>query len=311
MEQFNEQLSDLGRIQAKKVISRAGFSLFVMAVITLVSQILLEILTKKFYPAATKSDWYEWALTGVTVIGIGLPTFYLIIRTIPDSPKGEVVKLSPLQFITIFFICVAAMYITNYLSGILTMVIASLKGEKDLVNPVAEAMLNSNFILSLIYATIAAPIAEELIFRKMLLNKLRRFGDTPAILMTGIAFGLYHMNLVQFFYAAVLGCIFAYVTIKTNTILYSIFLHMSINFIGTIITPFATSGRVIVTLLLGQWVLICIVVGVVLFIINAKNIKLERSEIILPKKSDYIINAGTILYLLVCFVMIGVMTIAS
>jgi membrane protease YdiL (CAAX protease family) len=199
------------------------------------------------------------------------------------------------------------MYITNFFSVILTLGIAFIKGE-ELINPVAEAILNGNFIITLIYAAVVAPIFEELIFRKLLLDKLRRFGDLPAILMTGIAFGLFHMNLSQFFYAAVLGFIFAYVVIRTNTVIYSILLHMMINFIATVMTPFATEENLIAIAIIFLWMIISITIGVVLFILNVKKIKLEKAAPLM-KKSDYFFNVGTILYTLICFVVIVIYTI--
>lgn len=299
------------QLQLRRIISRAGFALFFMAAAVLGSQLILDQLITHFDASITKTDWYSWAVTAISIIGIGFPIFYLIIRRIPDSPKGESEKMTLLRFIVIFFICASAMYITNIFSSILTVLIALAKGQKELVNPIEEIMVNSNFIVSLIYATVVAPIMEELIFRKLLLNKLRRFGDIPAILMTGIAFGLFHMNLSQFFYAAVLGFIFAYVTIKTNTILYSILLHMSVNFIGTIVTPLATSQNPIFTFFLLQWMFVAILIGLMCFGFNFKKIRFEKSEVILTDKGVYIKNVGTLLYLLLCLVMIGIITIFS
>jgi len=192
------------------------------------------------------------------------------------------------------------------------MIIALLKGEDimSLVNPLQEVLAGSNFIITLIYASLVAPIVEELIFRKLLLDKLRRFGDVPAILMTGFAFGLFHMNLSQFFYATALGFIFAYITIKTNTVRYSIILHIMINFIGTIVAPMATKQNAIFSLIIMFWMLTAITLGVVFFILNVKKIKLERPTIPVEKKSIFFINLGTILYTGICLVMIAYITLA-
>ena len=106
--------------------------------------------------------------------------------------------------------------------------ISNIKGE-ELSNTLEDFVLNGNMMITMFYGILIAPIMEELIFRKILLDKLRRFGDKPAILMTGVAFGLFHMNLPQFDYASVLGFLFAYLTIRKNTIRYAVILHMIIN----------------------------------------------------------------------------------
>ncbi len=297
-------------VQTKKIISQSAFALFIMGIAIVAVQAVVEGLLSEFQPAILDTDWYIWALTALTVIGVGLPLFFFMTRRIPNSPKGQVVKLKPSTFFMIFFICAAVMYITNYFSIFITFLISLAKGENFMdMNPLAEVFNDSNFILTLIYASIAAPIAEELIFRKLLLDKLRRYGDVPAILMTGLAFGLFHMNLSQFFYAAALGFIFAYVTIRTNTVRYSILLHCMINFIGAAMTPLATTKNLMVTALIALWVFSAITVGIVLFFLNWKKITLVRG-IPLEKKSGYILNAGTILYTLMCLVMIVAVTLS-
>jgi membrane protease YdiL (CAAX protease family) len=294
-------------VEYKRVINRAGFALFVLAVAVLCSQMLIEFLVNRFCPVVAETDWYIWALTATSMVAIGFPIYFLLMYRIPDSPKKEMVKLKPTKFIMIFFICCGAMYITNFISGILTMAIAYLKGDKQLLNPLEEAVLNGNFTLTLIYAAIVAPIFEELIFRKLLLNKLRRYGDVPAILMTGIAFGLFHMNLSQMFYAAVLGFIFAYITIRTNTIRYSILLHMMVNFIGTVVSPFAASQNKLALMILGYWMFVSTLTGIICFVFNYRSIEFNKAELFPMKKSALLLNPGTILYILLCTV--GIVTI--
>ena len=44
----------------------------------------------------------------------------------------------------------------------------------------------------------------------------------------------YHGNIYQFCYAFVLGCVFGYVYVKSGKMIYTIVLHMMINFMGSI-----------------------------------------------------------------------------
>ena len=86
---------------------------------------------------------------------------------------------------------------------------------------------------------IVAPIVEELIFRKIVIDRLSVFGDRNAIIFSSVAFGLIHVNLYQFFYATALGFILGYVYTKTRNVKYSIFMHMLINFLGSVVVIFA------------------------------------------------------------------------
>ncbi|MFT4146455.1 MAG: CPBP family intramembrane metalloprotease [Mobilitalea sp.] len=294
-------------VSPKKIISHAGLSLFIMAFVIIFFNEMKELLVLRFVPELANADWYIWVSTLVGIVLIGFPVFVSLINRVPDSPKGELVKLKPKTFIAIFFICTAAMYISNYFSVILTFFIAAIKGEQ-LINPVMEAISGSNFYFTLIYVAGIAPIVEEFIFRGFLLSKLRRFGDVPAIILTGVAFGLFHFNISQFFYATVLGFIFAYVTIRTNTLRYSILLHMMINFIGSAVAPLVLKGGLLAGSLMAIWVLGAIVAGSVLFILNIRKIKLDKTEPIM-KRSDYLLNTGVLLYVGFSLVMIAIRTL--
>lgn len=291
-----------------KIISRSFFAVFILAAVTIVVQFGIDVIVKLLKPELAESGWYIWALTIVSLVIIGFPIYYLIMRTIPDSPKRDINKIKPSAFIVYFFMCAAAMYITNFITQFINIAISLIKG-KGLVNPAAEAIMNENYIMSLIYVVLIAPTLEELIFRKLLLNKLRRFGDVPAILLTGFAFGLFHFNLMQFFYAAVLGFFFAYITLKTNTVRYSIILHMMINFIGTIVAPLVTDMNLFLMMMVTLWVFTSITLGVIFFILNIKKIKLDKAQERV-KASAFVCNPGAIMFALISVVIFAINTLA-
>jgi uncharacterized protein len=290
-------------INQRKILNWIGLSLFIMAAAILLMQIIIEFFVHYYIPKFAETDWYVWAVTALTVVGVGLPVFYSFIKRIPDSPRGERVHLSILQFIALFFVCVAVMYATNYFGVFINFIISIAKGE-EIFNPALDAILGSNMIIMIIYGVIIAPIVEEVIFRKLLLSKLRRFGDLPAILLSGFAFGLFHMNLSQFFYATALGILFAYIVIKTNTIRYTVLLHMMINFIGTAVAPLATEPvNIVLVMIMGIWVIVSMTIGGLIIAFQVKKVRLEKSAVPVEKKSVYVLNAGTILFILLCLIM--------
>lgn len=83
------------------------------------------------------------------------------------------------------------------------------------------------------FICIIAPIAEEIMFRNLLLKPLRAYGDLTAVLVSGIVFGLYHGNFDQFAYAALLGVFFSLIAVKYNSILPVTILHAANNTIVT------------------------------------------------------------------------------
>lgn len=81
---------------------------------------------------------------------------------------------------------------------------------------------------------IIAPIAEELIFRNLLLKPLRAYGDLTAAVVTGLLFGLYHGNFDQFAYASLTGIFFSIIAIRYNSIVPTIIVHAANNIIVTL-----------------------------------------------------------------------------
>lgn len=97
-------------------------------------------------------------------------------------------------------------------------------------------------VLMILAVCIVGHIAEELVFRGMIFGKLRRaFSFWPAAIISGIMFGVFHMNIMQGVYASVLGVLLAYVYEKTQTIFGSIFFHIVFN-ASSYITDFVNSG---------------------------------------------------------------------
>lgn len=76
---------------------------------------------------------------------------------------------------------------------------------------------------------VIAPLAEEYLFRDLLLKPLRRFHDLAAAVTSGLIFGLYHGNFDQFAYAALLGFFYAVIAVRTNSIRPTAILHVANN----------------------------------------------------------------------------------
>lgn len=77
---------------------------------------------------------------------------------------------------------------------------------------------------------IVAPVAEEMVFRWLIYFRFRdymRMGMAMAV--SGILFGIYHMNLTQAVYASILGMMFAYFLEITGNLWASVLLHIGAN----------------------------------------------------------------------------------
>lgn len=292
---------ELERINHKKIFSRLGISLFIITVIVNVVQSVMGMLINMFVPEFTESSWYIYSLLIVSFYLIGAPVFYLLVKNIPVGETKEKKPLKWYEFICILIMCLAAMYIFNMIGVVINLVIGMMTGNMNL-NPLNSVIGDLDLLPTVLIAGIASPIVEELVFRKVLLGRLRAYGDVIAILVSGLCFGLYHGNIAQFLYASALGFIFAYVVIRTGDIRYTIALHICINVLGTGILPQIMKMGTMATILIGIGVICLILIGIVLFILSIalKKLKFEKGEIILEHPFKTVcFNAGMILFVLI------------
>lgn len=90
-------------------------------------------------------------------------------------------------------------------------------------------------VVTAIVTTLIAPVAEELLFRGVLLGGLvKRFGAVTSILLSGLAFMLFHCNPQQTVYQFIIGCECAALAVYSRSVLPSILLHAANNLIANI-----------------------------------------------------------------------------
>lgn len=294
------------KVDNKKVFNRIGLAIFVSMILVNIIQVIFFGIIGVVNQELLSAPWINYAGIAISFYLIGFPVFYLMIKNLPEEEKRESKTLGVFEVIKICFMSYSIVYIVNFLTNILMMLIAVIKGS-EVTNPLVNMLEGSNWIWSLIFAGILSPIIEEMMFRGVMLNKLRRYGDKVAIITTAILFGLFHANFSQFFYAVALGMIFAYVALKTGTIKYSIILHIVVNIMGGVILPavIGDGSNIVAVGCVGLALLAIVIVGLVLLIKNRKNISLLDGEIKLEKGTAFKtiwVNVGMILYVVISLV---------
>lgn len=92
------------------------------------------------------------------------------------------------------------------------------------------ATVSTDTFSMFLYAGFLGPIAEELLFRGLLLRSVEAYGKRFAILSTAILFGMFHGNILQSPFAMLVGLVLAYVTVEYS-IVWAIVLHIFNNFV--------------------------------------------------------------------------------
>lgn len=314
-------------MQAKKDFSRIGLSLFAIAAITTALQLIFSWLWSVSLQGTPLGDaeWMSWVLTFAPMYLIAVPIGLTMMRKVPaENLPGT--KLGGKRFWLLMLICMPVMYGGNIIGNLLSMVLSGGTAENALLD-----FVMGNPLYIILFAVILAPLLEEYIFRKQLIDRLGKYGEKTAILFSGLTFGLFHMNLFQFFYAFGLGVIFAYVYTRTRRLRYSVIMHMIINFMGSVIAPLlltmmdmdaltaAQNGEASMEQLMAMLpgmlaylgyaglLMLSSTAGFVLLIINWRNRQLGPASQQLPYgtsgKTAYL-NWGMALFFAFCLVMI-------
>lgn len=200
-----------------------------------------------------------------------------------ETPKKN--KLSPKQFIGFVLVMTAFAAIGLIISTVL----ASLIDLSSAAESVTSLTTGDNLFLKILTVGIVAPIGEELIFRKIVVDATHKYSEKFAIFFSGLLFSLFHGNFVQFFFTFLVGMLFAYVYTRTGNIFYSMALHMLMNLTTSVITAnvMALNNDIIA----GVWMLILFglaIAGFVIFCIKVRRLKFE-------KHIDGKVSLGTIL----------------
>ena len=307
---------------ARRVFSRAGLSLFTVLIAATVLQMILAAVIPESTP------FYIWIVTFLPMYAIAMPLAFLILRGIPAA-KVEKNPFTAGQFFSILLICIGLMYAGNIVGSVITTVIAFLSGG-DVLNPILSYAMDGGILLKLLIMVVLGPLMEELLFRKLLIDRLLPYGEKTALITSAVAFGLFHGNLSQFFYAAALGLALGYVYLRTGKLRWSYIYHMIINFLGSIVAPAvlsaadlsflsdpALSPEAMLSGLLQPGFLLyfgysglygtAAMAGIVFFFLSLKKVYFRPTWLQLPKGKTFTTvwcNVGMILFVLSCCALI-------
>lgn len=90
----------------------------------------------------------------------------------------------------------------------------------------APAADPAGFGLIVAYVCVAGPVLEEIIFRGLILNGLKKYSEAAGILISTVLFVMFHGNLVQTVTPLLLGLLLGFVTVRTASLKPAIVCHI-------------------------------------------------------------------------------------
>ena len=295
----------------KKFFSKIGVNYLVLGLIALVSQIILFNILNTINPDYLSNMNIISGLGAICNYIIPFPLFYWLMKKL-NTVKIEKKGIDAKTFLIYMSITLTLMWIGNIIGLIITMLLGGAI-QTEIGNPVQQVINSTNIWFNLLIISIVAPIFEEILFRKMLVDRTIKYGAKVSIILSAVVFGFFHGNLNQFFYAFLMGGFFAYVYIKTGNIKYTIIFHAIVNFMGSVVslivaeasmnlqTNFNPTDAFIVT---AYFILILIILAIGFYgLTKYKKARFdgEKTEINLkaPLKTMFL-NYGMALFIIFC-----------
>lgn len=216
---------------ARKHFSRIGW-FFVIAIAVIYGvQYLEKLVAEAFVPGWRDRMDVVLLLSIIPMYLFGFPVLIALMKRFVPAVKLRRYRMSPGQYLVALITCLGLAYTSNFVGTFLGFVI-SLVTKKPMTNAAQELTSQMSPGMILFYVVLLAPIMEEFIFRKLIVDRTVRYGQGIAILLSGLMFGLFHGNLNQFCYTVVIGFFLGFLYLKTGNIKITISLHMIFNFFG-------------------------------------------------------------------------------
>lgn len=125
-------------------------------------------------------------------------------------------------------------------AAIIAQIIAAILAKFNLQSATVDLTIQNNAAWSVIimyfYACLLGPLLEELLYRGVILQGLRKYNERLAIVVSALIFGLMHQNYQQFILAFALGLVLATVTLKYESIVPAVITHVIVNTTGVLTT---------------------------------------------------------------------------
>lgn len=148
---------------------------------------------------------------------------------------------------------------------------------------IESSTANTTDPVMLVYIGILAPIAEEIIFRGIVLRGMQPHGRGIAVFMSAILFGMIHGNPVQIPFAFATGIVLAYVTLEYD-IRWAILLHMINNLGLGILLPMAFGSTPETSDLIMWVIIIASTIAAIATVVCKKNKIKEELSVLRTEK---------------------------
>ncbi len=255
-----------------------------------------------------------------TYIAIGIPFLIVFLllkkqKFITELPFGTTYNRKAAVSLVMMFVplmifsAVAINYISAIFQSILGIEFTSSVDDMKITG------IGGTFIGTLAIAVVPAMI-EEIAIRGIVMQPLRKYGDSFAIIASSLLFACMHGNMVQIPYTVVGGMLLGILAVKTGSLWPSIVLHFINNFYSVVIVSVndnvSENASWAATLIMFALFIISGIIGTLSFIKLKYKMPLSKGELTVKltlgeRIVPFIVNAPMI----IAIILLGIITISN
>ncbi len=225
--------------QARRDFNLLGIAFFAMMAIEFLLSNGLSYLGKKYFPDFAATEWFYWLVGSGTIYLAAMPAAALILRAVPrrhvlpevGGAKAKPAHLGGFEIFLAVLMCLTLMQAGNMVGNFVNNLFAMFTGRFS-QSGLDSITMNTTPAVMFAIVVVIGPLMEELVFRKLIIDRISRYGAMTATVISALIFGLCHGNLQQFFYAFALGMFLGFIYLRTGNIRVTALLHMLVNLIG-------------------------------------------------------------------------------
>ena len=208
-----------------KIIKNISIYLLTYFIVNIIIAFLIAIIWETNIESDLHSKSYFWGTIG-SVITLFIYSFLLKKNNSSLLKQCNFGKINIKTFLYIIVIAIFLSITTEYFILQLESI--------DIFQNSNSVYYNSKSFLWAICAIILGPIYEEILFRGLIYNELKKtLNSVASIIIQALIFAIMHFDFVQIIYTSVLGVFVALLYTWTKSIISSIVAHITFNFFGT------------------------------------------------------------------------------
>ena len=229
------QYEEKGRL--KKLSKTAGLSVIGFIILQFVLGAILGV--TGYYDLYTQNTTFASIFNIAIYFISAFVPFFIAYKNMTPSEQERAMRFNapsssamiPVTVVIGLMACTIGNFVTGYLQSFV-----EAAGYEITAGDFPASKSLTGLLIDIIYIAALPALVEEFALRGVVMQPLRRYGDTFAVIMSSLVFALMHGNLLQIPFAFIAGIAIGYLVIATGSIWTGVLIHFFNNLYSVVIT---------------------------------------------------------------------------